>query len=46
MPLISCVTDIALNWSKLCVLAAITVANQKIPISTTDMKLYVPVATL
>ena len=49
IPLINCEVEIILTWTKNCVLAAMTVANNSptgLKFQITDTKLYVPVVTL
>ena len=49
MPLIGCEIELILTWSKNCVLADMTVANNpptRLDFQITDTKLYVPIVTL
>ena len=46
MPLINCEINFDLNWSKKCVIAATTVADQGTTFLITDTKLYVLVVNL
>ena len=46
MPIINCEINFDLNWSKKCVIAATTIANQGATFSIIDTKLYVSVVTL
>ena len=49
IPLINCEVELILTWTKNCVLADMTAANNPptgLEFQTTDTKLYVPVVTL
>ena len=43
---INCEISLYLEWSKNCILVAVTVANQNPSLQINDTKLYVPVVTL
>ena len=43
MPLINCEINLVLTWSKECVIASNTAANQETTFAITDAKSYVPV---
>ena len=46
MPLTNCEINLILNWSKECVIASNTAANQATTFTITDTKLYIPLVTL
>ena len=46
MPLTNCEINLILNWSKECVIASNTAANQAATFTITDTKLYIPLVTL
>ena len=46
MPLINCVMNLVLTWSKKCVIASNSAANQETTFVIANAKLYVPVVTL
>ena len=46
MPLINCVMNLVLTWSKKCVKASNSAVNQETTFVIANAKLYVPVVTL